>query len=338
MTDLNLMGFALRLRWLWLSKADPTKPWADLHDTVEPKVLAMFRISTTMTVGDGKRTSFWEDKWIEGRSIAELAPSVIRAVGPRIRKTRTVFDALHNYAWVRDITGARTVLILEYLDLWELIRTVQLQPDLQDKVSWKWTANGSYSAASAYRAYFIGQECIPGAKILHKARAPGKCNFFIWLALHDRCWTAERRKRHNLQDRDDCVLCGQHPESIDHLLLTCVHSREVWLGVLRAAEWHALAPAATTPSLPDWWTQSRRALVKEHRKDFDSLVLLVTWSLWMERNARTFNRRERTPLILTQDIIREAAVWTKAGYITLIHLQGSFTPQLQSLGREIVLV
>ena len=29
------------------------------------------------------------------------------------------------------------------------------------------------------------------------------------LALRDRCWTAERRIRHNLQDSDICIICAQ---------------------------------------------------------------------------------------------------------------------------------
>lgn len=105
------MGFALHLRWLWLQKTDPTKPWTELPDVMEPKVQEMFRLSTTILVGDGKRTLFWEDKWLQGHSIANVAPLLIHAIGPRIRKTRTVFEALQNNTWVHDITGARTVTI-----------------------------------------------------------------------------------------------------------------------------------------------------------------------------------------------------------------------------------
>jgi hypothetical protein len=31
-------------------------------------------------------------------------------------------------------------------------------------------------------------------------RASPKVRFFFWLALHGRCWTANRRMRHGLQD------------------------------------------------------------------------------------------------------------------------------------------
>lgn len=37
---------------------------------------------------------------------------------------------------------------------------------------------------------------------------PPKVRYFYWLVLHDRCWTAARRKRRGLQDSDDCALCS----------------------------------------------------------------------------------------------------------------------------------
>ena len=61
----------------------------------------------------------------------------------------------------------------------------------------------------AYSAFFFGQYPVEGAKVLRKTRAPAMCKFFIWLILHDRCWTAARRKRHGLQDDDSCMLL--HP-------------------------------------------------------------------------------------------------------------------------------
>jgi len=56
----------------------------------------------------------------------------------------------------------------------------------EDRFIWKWTADHCFTTASAYRAFFVGQHPIPGAKMLRKTRAPGRCKFFIWLALHDR--------------------------------------------------------------------------------------------------------------------------------------------------------
>ena len=176
--------------------------------------------------------------------------------------------------------------------------------------------NGPVITASpqAYRAFFIGQHEIPGAKILHKSRAPGKCKFFLWLALHDRCWTAERRKRHNLQDDDSCALCDQESESIDHLLLGCSFARELWFNILLRLRWHFLTPGNLDESLADWWSRSRKRLQKADRKCFDSLVILTSWMIWNERNRRTFDSRVKTVHELSTCILDETVAWGIVGF------------------------
>jgi hypothetical protein len=96
-----------------------------------------------------------------------------------------------------------------------------------DKFLWKWTSSSCYSASLAYRAFFVGQTSILGAKELHKVRAPQVCKFFLWLALLGRWWTSERLQRHSLPNSGVCAFCAQRDETLSHLLLTCVYSREV---------------------------------------------------------------------------------------------------------------
>ena len=232
------------MRWLWFKRTNPSRPWAGLPDVAEPLVTSMFHASVSVQLGDGQNSLFWADRWLDGKSIEELAPCLFQAVRSRTIKRRTVAQGLPNNAWARDITGALTVqVILDYLLIWDATRSITLQHGVKDTFLWKWTSDHCFSTTSAYRAFFIGQHAIPGAKILHKARAPGKCKFFVWLALHDRCWTAERRKRHNLQDDDSCALCDQEAEAIDHLLVSCSFARETWFNVLLWLRWHFLTPS-----------------------------------------------------------------------------------------------
>ena len=157
-------------------------------------------------------------------------------MGPRIQKARTVADGLQNDRWIRDISGALTVqVLLDYLLIWDLTRDVTLRPGVTDRLLWKWTSDQTFSTALAYRSFFIGQYSIPGAKILAKTRAPGKCKFFGWLAIHDRCWTAARRKRHGLQNDDNCALCCQNSETVTHLGV-CLGP--VWLRVVKFLKMH----------------------------------------------------------------------------------------------------
>jgi hypothetical protein len=59
---------------------------------------------------------------------------------------------------------------------------------------------------------------------------------------------------------------------------------------------------------------SREALPQALRRSFDSLVLLVSWSLWKERNRRTFDRKSRSTTELLQAILEEVDAWIAAGF------------------------
>jgi len=74
-------------------------------------------------------------------------------------------------------------------------------------------------------------------------------------------------------------MCDQLPETLDHIILGCIFSREVWAACLR--------------------------------------TFIVGWNLWKERNARTFDRSSRQPAVVLQDILDEASLWMAAGFRSL---------------------
>jgi hypothetical protein len=109
------------------------------------------------TLGDGSDTLFWQDRWLHGQRIADLTPRLLAAVPKdRINKC-TVQEALCANKWVSDIRGAITVgVMVEYLQLWEVLLNVELQPGHQDTHFWRFTANKRYSAKVAYEGLFWG--------------------------------------------------------------------------------------------------------------------------------------------------------------------------------------
>jgi hypothetical protein len=57
-SDLKILNWALRLRWLWLSKIEPNKPWAYFPMQVNVRLHAFFSMAVTSEVGDGTNTLF----------------------------------------------------------------------------------------------------------------------------------------------------------------------------------------------------------------------------------------------------------------------------------------
>jgi len=90
------------------------------------------------------------------------------------------------------------------------------------------------------------------------------------------------------------------------------------------ADWthyQQLRPTLWEPSdnVADWWLMmGTRAGVP--RSGLRSLILLVVWELWKERNARTFERREQSATTLLLEIKEEAIAWGLAGAKQLFSL------------------
>jgi hypothetical protein len=237
---------------------------------------------------------------------------VFVAVRPR-RRRATVAEALPSNAWLSHLTAAASLrMMVEVAALCDLLDQVVLSAE-PDTFSWSLDESGEYSAASAYGAMFFGSVALPGAKLVWKTAAPPRVRYFFWLTLHGWCWTRHRRFRHGLQDSDIYIVCDQHSETMDHILSNCPFSREVWHRCLDRL--HLAYPLQLPHGCAlDWWTSSRKLVPRALRKGFDSFVLLVGWSLWKERNARTFRGESSAAPVLFFKIWDEASFWAASGY------------------------
>lgn len=121
---------AFRMRWLWLHKSDPARPWEVFQLQIHKKVQAFFSMAVVAEVGNGARTLFWSDKWIHGRSVADIAPRVIVIVPKRRTNIRTALEALTYHSWVSDV---------------------------EDSFIWRFSSDGIYSPKSPYAAFFQGK-------------------------------------------------------------------------------------------------------------------------------------------------------------------------------------
>jgi hypothetical protein len=186
---------------------------------------------------------------------------------------------------------------------------LSFEPDI---FTWSLTADHSYSAASAYGAMFLGSSRPLGAKQIWKTSALPRVKFFLWLVMHDRCWTADRRYRHGLQDSNTCIFCDQDVETIDQILLGCTFSREVWDSWLRRLHLHDVV-VVRQEQVMVCWLQCRKRIPRPVRRGFDSLFF-IGWMLWKERNARTFNRISTSAAQLGVLIQQEIDEWCLAGY------------------------
>ena len=87
---------------------------------------------------------------------------------------------------------------------------------------------------SANAAKCWSRELAPTSEFTWKSKAPMQCRFFICLALRNRCWTSDRLSHRGFDHQEACPLFDQGEETINHLLLTCVFTRQIWMIVCQA--------------------------------------------------------------------------------------------------------
>jgi hypothetical protein len=100
---------------------------------------------------------FWTDKWIHGKRVSNIAPRLFSIIPKRIINRRTMQQALLNRRWIAYIKGALTVgAIVDYLHFWNILAVFVLQPNTEDRHIFSLSANGRYSAKSAYMVFSLG--------------------------------------------------------------------------------------------------------------------------------------------------------------------------------------
>jgi hypothetical protein len=114
-------------------------------------------------------------------------------------------------------------------------------------------------------------------------------------------------------------MCDQAPETVAHLFVGCVFSREVWYKLLEPLGLSSLMPM-DEPDLGQWWISQRGHLDRASRPPFDSLVLLIAWTVWKERNNQVFGWRASSVMQVVRAVVHEGEIWALAGYAPLAAL------------------
>jgi hypothetical protein len=274
--DLRLQGLALGVRWCWLRRTDPSRPWQGLPAINDSEANEVFQSLAKLFVGDGETTLFWRDSWINGRNVAEIAPEVAALVSTRRRNTRKVSDALHEDSWLSDVSGDLSIEgWMQCTLLWEHLERVPRDGSRPDRITWKGSASNLYTASATYNMLCQGRVTWSMAKPIWGSFAPLKCKIFGRLAIRRRQWTSGRRARHGLQDRPDpCATCLHDEDNVDHVLSQCPYIKMVWFGCLRRMGLQLQEPQENT-NLERWWTETGKRLRREDMRGFDTFVLLV---------------------------------------------------------------
>jgi hypothetical protein len=116
------------------------KFWRDLATLAMTKHMEIFYAATTITLRNGRKTSFWHAPCLEGRMLKDIAPKIFDLCK---RKKWTVAQALQDNEWISKLSTDAT-LSIEHLtrlvQLWALIQMLTLT------TRWRMTFRGSSRA------------------------------------------------------------------------------------------------------------------------------------------------------------------------------------------------
>jgi len=173
----------------------------------------------------------------------------------------------------------------------------------------------------AYKVFLYGSIQFEPRRRLWKSWAPTKYKMFLWLAIKNKCWTADQLTKRGLPHPDKCILCDQEEETIQHILTTCVFARQFWHSVLSPLNLQQLVPNRREHSFATWWRKITKRVDKQQRKGVNSLIILGAWTLWKHRNACVFDGDSPSVSTSMRNLQLEGHLWVLAGARNLQNLE-----------------
>jgi hypothetical protein len=110
-----------------------------------------------------------------------------------------------------------------------------------------------------------------------------------------------------------CLLCDQVDETIHHIMVGCVFSRELWFQMLSLVGLQGCTPEPGEEKFQEWWRTIELKVPKQAHAGFNSLLSLILWSLWKHRNACVFDSISPAVTGIIIDIRRETILWCMVG-------------------------
>jgi hypothetical protein len=123
----------------------------------------------------------------------------------------------------------------------------------------------------------------------------------------------DRLARRGLPHSDVCTLRDQDEESILHILISCVFTRQIWHIIVQYLGLATLAPSVTSSRFNAWWKVAISNVQKELWQGLNSLIILEAWEVWKHRNTCVFEGAQPNTQVLLQAVIDECFLWCKVG-------------------------
>ena len=239
------MNISLLSRWLWRISQGHRGLWLDIirnkYLRGQPlafcqksggsqfwqslvQLLPVLRIGTSISVGSGRSTLFWYDRWAGDAPFAARFPILFAiSVDPMISVDRALFD-LGRLAFRRPFGPAESAAWRELLECVALHEP--LVDGVQDRVRWHLEPSGQFSTKSLYAA-IAPSAAPPPLSMVWSVRLPLKIRIFMWQWIRGRIPSGVEVRKRNGPGSGLCPLCAV-PEDSNHIFFACTSAQFLW--------------------------------------------------------------------------------------------------------------
>ena len=125
--------------------------------------------------------------------------------------------------------------------------------EVVDKLVWNPNRSVSFDSRSFYHVLHVPIEiCFPW-KSIWRVKAPPRVAFFIWSTAWGRILTCDNLKKRGFVLVGWCCMCKNADETVDHLLLHCWATRQLWSFVFLFVGIDWVLPTQVSDVLFSWW-------------------------------------------------------------------------------------
>ena len=188
----------------------------------------------------------------------------------------------------------------------ELIYSISLNDSGVDQFCWLKNSKKSFTVRSYYHSLTAHASKQFPWKGIWKPKVPTRVSFFVWTAVLGKILTNDNLRKRRVLLVNWCCLCKVDGESIDHLFIHCSLAKQPWDTILSLFDVHWVMPQKLQDLIACWPGALGR---HSHAKIWKVIPYCLMRSMCRERNLRTFECRELSPLDLQSLFFRMLFDW-----------------------------
>jgi len=190
-------------------------------------------------IGNGKKTVFWLDTWIDNCCLAEHFPNLFHLSNNKeasIDKMGMLegYEWIWFFSWIRPLRGQNIGLLDQ---LYAILSTVHLDKDGEDRLIGKDNKKWRFSVKSLCGLLSPNPYTNSGFSFagIWKGIVPPKVEILCWIAIINRINTRCILAKKGILDisESNCPICLAEEESVDDILLHCHKHWIIWSKIIK---------------------------------------------------------------------------------------------------------